>query len=69
MTATMNRQAQTPRDALIANLFDLRVTVDEMLTAAQRDELDVARLFYEGSKDGMFWGPVLKIKATMGKLK
>jgi hypothetical protein len=60
---------QAARETLMAAIEDLRATCDAMTDTLAAGDIDGVRRLYDGSKDGLFWGPVLKIKATMGKLK
>jgi hypothetical protein len=67
-----NAHAKAVEKAHLSALIQL----DKLITTCtqMRDEIEqthytAAHTYYDGSKNGLFWGPVTEIQKAMGKLK
>jgi hypothetical protein len=83
MTATLSAQAeldqldarraeliaQASREAAISALGELRAACELMIKDLYDNNIPAARAIYDGSTDGMFYGPITRVKKAMGKLK
>jgi hypothetical protein len=67
MTATLS--AQAAREALANDLMTLTATCQAMLEELQAGNISIVHTYYDGSVNGLFWGPATRIKKAMGKLK